>query len=95
MPHRKKHTEKKLKLVLCWHMHQPDYRDYLNGDFVLPWTYLHAMKDYTDMAYHLEQHPRAKAVVNFVPILAEQLLDYAQQFESGQIRDKLLKLMCD
>ena len=94
MPHRKKHTEKKLKLVLCWHMHQPDYRDYLNGEFVLPWTYLHAMKDYTDMAYHLEQHPKAKAVVNFVPILAEQLLDYAQQFESGQIRDKLLRLMC-
>lgn len=94
MPHRKKYPEKKLKLVMCWHMHQPDYRDYQSGEFVLPWTYLHAMKDYTDMAYHLEQHPQARAVVNFVPILAEQLLDYEQQFKSGQIRDGLLKMLC-
>jgi len=39
------------------------------------------MKDYTDMAFHLEQHPQAKAVVNFVPILVEQLHDYGQQFQ--------------
>lgn len=94
MPHRKKHTEKKLKLVFCWHMHQPDYRDYLTGEFTLPWTYLHAMKDYTDMAYHLEQHPKARAVVNFVPILVEQLQDYEDQFKTGQIRDSLLKMLC-
>jgi len=61
---------------------------------VLPWTYLHAMKDYTDMAYHLEQHPQAKAVVNFVPILVEQLQDYEQQFISGQMRDGLLRMLC-
>ncbi len=97
MPHRehaKKHPEKKLRLILCWHMHQPDYRNYLTGEFVLPWTYLHAMKDYTDMAYHLEQHPHAKAVVNFVPILVEQLQDYEQQFVSGQMRDSLLNMLC-
>ncbi len=97
MPHRSKvktKSEKQLKLILCWHMHQPDYRDYLTGEFVLPWTYLHAMKDYTDMAYHLELHPQAKAVVNFVPILVEQLQDYEQQFKSGDIRDALLKMLC-
>ncbi|MFH2139510.1 MAG: glycoside hydrolase family 57 protein [Pseudomonadota bacterium] len=95
MPHRKKQaTEKKLQLVFCWHMHQPDYRDYLTGEFTLPWTYLHAMKDYTDMAYHLEQHPKTRAVVNFVPILVEQLHDYEQQFRTGEIRDGLLKMLC-
>lgn len=94
MPHRKKQSEKKLQLVFCWHMHQPDYRDYLTGEFTLPWTYLHAMKDYTDMAYHLEQHPQTRAVVNFVPILVEQLQDYEQQFQSGEIRDGLLKMLC-
>ncbi len=95
MPHRKKQqTEKTLQLVLCWHMHQPDYRDYLTGEFTLPWTYLHAMKDYTDMAYHLEQHPQTRAVVNFVPILVEQLQDYEQQFRTGEIRDGLLKMLC-
>ncbi len=84
---------RKLRLILCWHMHQPDYREYLDGSYVLPWTYLHAMKDYTDMAFHLEQHPQAKAVVNFVPILIEQLQDYEQQFKSGQIRDSLLRML--
>ncbi len=95
MLHRnKKNHHKKLQLILCWHMHQPDYRDYLTGEFTLPWTYLHAMKDYTDMAYHLEQHPKSKAVVNFVPILVEQLLDYEQQFKSGQVHDRLLRMLC-
>ncbi len=84
---------KELDLVFLWHMHQPDYRDYSTGDFVLPWVYLHAIKDYSDMAYHLEQHPGVKAVVNFVPILLDQLEDYEQQFSSGQIRDPLLRLL--
>ncbi len=86
-------ANKKLQLILCWHMHQPDYREYLHHGYVLPWTYLHAMKDYTDMVYHLEQHPQAKAVVNFVPILVEQLHDYEQQFKSGHIRDALLRML--
>jgi alpha-amylase/alpha-mannosidase (GH57 family) len=84
---------KSLDLVFLWHMHQPDYRDYDSGDFLLPWVYLHAIKDYSDMAYHLERHPRMKAVVNFVPILLDQLEDYAQQFASAQIRDPLLRLL--
>lgn len=88
------HSDKKLQLVMCWHMHQPDYREYLHRDYVLPWTYLHALKDYTDMVFHLEQHPKAKAVVNFVPILVEQLHDYEQQFKSGDIRDALLRMLC-
>ncbi len=74
-------------------MHQPDYRDYASGDFILPWTYLHAMKDYTDMAYHLERHPNMHAVVNFVPILLDQLEDYAEQFATQQLRDPLLRLL--
>ncbi|MEO7621505.1 MAG: glycoside hydrolase family 57 protein, partial [Gallionella sp.] len=78
-----------------WHMHQPDYRDYASGDFVLPWTYLHAIKDYTDMAYHLEKHPGVHAVVNFVPILLDQLDDYTDQFASGQVRDPLLRLLIE
>jgi alpha-amylase/alpha-mannosidase (GH57 family) len=74
-------------------MHQPDYRDYASGEFVLPWTYLHAIKDYTDMAYHLERHPKVRAVVNFVPILLDQLDDYTDQFATGQLRDPLLRLL--
>jgi alpha-amylase/alpha-mannosidase (GH57 family) len=80
-------------LVLLWHMHQPDYRDRARGEFALPWVYLHAIKDYTDMAAHLERHPRVRAVVNFVPILLEQIEDYALQIERGELRDPLLRLL--
>ncbi len=82
-----------LDLVFLWHMHQPDYRDYATGEFSLPWVYLHAMKDYSDMASHLERHPKVRAVVNFVPILLDQLEDYEQQFASNQLRDPLLRLL--
>ena len=85
--------ERKLKVVFCWHMHQPEYRQMSSGDFALPWTYLHALKDYTDMAWHLEQVPGARAVVNFVPILLDQLADYRQQFEHGNFRDPLLRAL--
>jgi len=82
-----------LDLVFLWHMHQPDYRDYASGDFVLPWVYLHAIKDYTDMAYHLERHPKVRVVLNFVPILLDQLEDYTDQFATGKLRDPLLRLL--
>ena len=85
--------KKSVDLIFLWHMHQPDYRDYRSGDFVLPWTYLHAIKDYTDMAYHLERHPKVHAVVNFVPILLDQLDDYVDQFATGQLRDPLLRML--
>ena len=85
--------KKPVDLVFLWHMHQPDYRDYSSGDFVLPWTYLHAIKDYTDMAYHLERHPKVRAVVNFVPVLLDQVEDYVDQFATGQLRDPLLRLL--
>ncbi|HSI45178.1 MAG TPA: glycoside hydrolase family 57 protein [Methylophilus sp.] len=86
-------SDKKLLLNLYWHMHQPDYRDQVSGEYVLPWTYLHALKDYSDMAYHLEQNPKARVTFNFVPILVEQLLDYAEQSRIGQWRDPLLRLL--
>ncbi|MDP3031225.1 MAG: glycoside hydrolase family 57 protein [Rhodocyclaceae bacterium] len=83
----------RLDLVFLWHMHQPDYRDHASGTFVMPWTYLHAIKDYTDMAAHLERHPGIHAVVNFVPVLLDQIDDYIGQFASGEFRDPLLQLL--
>lgn len=82
-----------LDLVLLWHMHQPDYRDQATGEFRLPWVYLHAVKDYSDMAWHLESHPGVRAVVNLVPVLLEQIEDYADQFATGRLRDPLLRLL--
>ena len=82
-----------LDLVFLWHMHQPDYRAPDTGEYVLPWGYLHATKDYTDMVAHLERHPGVRAVVNFVPILLDQLEDYAAQIAGGPLRDPLLRLL--
>jgi len=81
-------------------MHQPEYRDLRNGEFHLPWTYLHTIKDYVDMAAHLENNSEARAVVNFAPVLLEQIDDYAQQLENylqhGQaLRDPLLSTLAD
>jgi alpha-amylase/alpha-mannosidase (GH57 family) len=83
----------KLLISLYWHMHQPDYRDSLTGEYVLPWTYLHAIKDYSDMAYHLEVNAKAKVSFNFVPILLDQLEDYASQFKTKRVKDPILKLL--
>jgi alpha-amylase/alpha-mannosidase (GH57 family) len=82
-----------IELVLMWHMHQPEYRDYATREFRRPWVYLHAIKDYTDMAAHLERHEGVRAVVNFSPVLLDQIEDYADQFATGQLRDPLLKLL--
>ncbi len=84
-----------LPVVLCWHMHQPDYRGPQGGDYQLPWVYLHAIKDYVDMVAHLEAEEGARAVVNFAPVLLEQLADYGRQIQrwlrhGRRIRDPLL-----
>lgn len=87
-----------LHLVFCWHFHQPDYRD-AGGRCLLPWTYLHAVKDYADMAAHLEAAPNIRCVVNFVPSLIAQLDDYATQFHAASgpesLRDPLLAALID
>jgi alpha-amylase/alpha-mannosidase (GH57 family) len=87
-----------LNVVIYWHMHQPEYRDAHTGSYYLPWTYLHVIKDYVDMAAHLENNPDAKAVVNFTPTLLEQIDDYANQFagymkEGTAFRDPMLEAL--
>lgn len=88
-------ADQPMTVVLCWHMHQPEYRDLRTGTIHLPWTYLHATKDYVDMAAHLEAVPGARAVVNFAPVLLEQIEDYIVQISAyldghGAIRDPIL-----
>ncbi len=90
----------RMEVVLCWHMHQPEYRDLRSGQYQFPWTYLHAVKDYVDMAAHLEAQPGARAVVNFAPVLLEQIADYAAQLEDclgrgSAIRDPLLAALAE
>ncbi len=74
-------------------MHQPDFRDHVTGEFALPWVYLHTTKDYLDMASHFERHPEMHGVVNLVPVLLDQIEEYAAQFKQGEVRDPLLRLL--
>src|SRR5690348_1312719 len=69
--------------MMLWHMHQPQYRDPSTGRYVLPWTRLHATKDYWGMVRILEEFPRVHATFNFVPLLAAQIEEYA----SGNFRE--------
>jgi alpha-amylase/alpha-mannosidase (GH57 family) len=87
-----------LPVILLWHMHQPQYKDALTGQYALPWTYLHAIKDYTDMAAHLEANREARAVVNLTPLLIEQIEEIARRIaehlESGSpLPDPVLGLL--
>lgn len=68
-------------VAILWHMHQPEYR--VDGIPLLPWAYLHSLRAYTDMASHLEAVATARAVVNFSPVLLDQILDLEQQAQAA------------
>jgi alpha-amylase/alpha-mannosidase (GH57 family) len=67
----------RVHLVVLWHMHQPQYRDPESGRYVLPWTRLHATKDYFGMVDMLKEFPTFHATFNVVPSLGIQLEEYA------------------
>jgi hypothetical protein len=70
-------TMTRVHLVVLWHMHQPQYRDPESGRYVLPWTRLHAIKDYWGMVKVLQEVPQFHATFNVVPSLGAQLEEYA------------------
>ena len=61
----------RIHLVVLWHMHQPQYGDPETGRYVLPWTRLHAVKDYWGMVRVLQETPGFHATFNVVPSLGE------------------------
>jgi alpha-amylase/alpha-mannosidase (GH57 family) len=77
----------RVHLVLLWHMHQPLYRDPANSRYVMPWTRLHALKDYWGMVKIIEEFPGVHMTFNIVPALAMQLEELASgQFDSPGFR---------
>ena len=63
------------KLVFLWHMHQPYYKDATRGTYLMPWVRLHCLKGYYDIPLSMEKYG-VKGVINVVPSLVEQILDY-------------------
>ncbi len=77
------------KIYLCflWHMHQPFYKDLASGEYRLPWTRMHALKDYYGMVKILEKFPQIKQTFNLVPSMMVQVEEYAR----GEANDPFLK----
>jgi len=69
-------------------MHQPFYKDLISGEYRLPWTRLHALKDYYGMVRILDEFPQVRQTFNLVPSMMVQVEEYA----SGAARDPFLEL---
>ena len=78
----------RVHLTILWHMHQPQYKDPVTGEYRLPWTRLHALKDYWGMVKMMEEFPKVHATFNFVPLLAEQIEEYA----SGRFKESWFEI---
>jgi alpha-amylase/alpha-mannosidase (GH57 family) len=77
----------RIHLCFLWHMHQPFYKDLISGQYRMPWTRLHALKDYYGMVRLLEEFPEIRQTFNLVPSLAVQIQEYA----AGTARDPFLE----
>jgi alpha-amylase/alpha-mannosidase (GH57 family) len=78
----------RLRVVVLWHQHQPFYKDLVSGQYRLPWTRLHALKDYYGMVKLLEEFPAVHQTFNLVPSLITQIQDYV----SGTAQDPFLQV---
>lgn len=70
---------KKLSIAFYWHMHQPVYQLTSQGDYLMPWVRLHAVKDYLDMALWAKKFDKLKLNFNYVPVLLDSIIDYAEK----------------
>jgi alpha-amylase/alpha-mannosidase (GH57 family) len=77
---------KPIKLTFLWHFHQPYYE--FQGEMVLPWARLHAVKDYLDIPKIFTGYPKVKHTINLTPTLYDQLAMYAD----GLATDKAMRL---
>src|SRR5260221_5811141 len=68
---------KQVHLVVLGYSHQQNYRAPESGRYFLPWTRLHALKDYWGMVEVLREFPNFHATFNVVPSLGMQLEEYA------------------
>ncbi|WP_321473426.1 glycoside hydrolase family 57 protein [uncultured Paludibaculum sp.] len=78
-------------LVFVWHMHQPFYKDLATGEYQLPWTRMHALKDYYGMVQMLEEFPAVRQTFNLVPSMMVQIEEYAQGKALDPFLERALK----
>jgi len=74
-------------LTILWHMHQPFY--YYEGKIHLPWVFLHAIKDYYDMA-NIASEYNVKVSFNLTSSLLLQLDNLENDYFLELLRKKEL-----
>src|SRR5215831_2720887 len=80
-----------IQLCFLWHMHQPFYKDLISGEYRLPWTRLHALKDYYGMVKILEEFPQVRQTFNLVPSMILQVDEYARGVAADPFLEAALK----
>ena len=70
-----------INVIFIWHFHQPYYKDNFTGEMLMPWTRLHATKDYYFMGALLKNYPKIHATFNYSPSLLRQLEDYTRNYK--------------
>ena len=70
---------KKLSVAFYWHFHQPVYQLTPDGDYLMPWVRLHAVKDYLEMVNILDKFKKIKLNFNLVPVLLDAFVDYSER----------------
>jgi alpha-amylase/alpha-mannosidase (GH57 family) len=80
-----------IHLCFLWHMHQPFYKDLISGEYHLPWTRLHALKDYYGMVKILEEFPQVHQTFNLVPSMLVQVDEYARGVAADPFLQAALK----
>lgn len=70
-------------------MHQPYYKDDIENKTLMPWVFLHGIKDYYDMPWLLSRFSKVKATFNLVPSLILQLEFYAKNMANDVLLDAI------
>ncbi len=68
-----------IHLAFVWHQHQPYYKLAGSSLYFLPWTRLHAVKDYYDIPALMSEYPTIHHTFNLTPSLLVQLDDYVNR----------------
>ncbi len=78
----------KVFISFLWHFHQPQYKDFIENFYLLPYTRIHLVKNYYMMAKLVESN-NIKMNFNFTPVLLEQIDEY----EKGNAKDFFILLI--
>ncbi len=81
-----------INVLFLWHFHQPYYKDNFTGEMLMPWTRLHATKDYYFMGALLKNYPKIHATFNYSPSLLRQLEDYTEGYGDMLKSEKFLSV---